>query len=371
MSWEILIHTDLLIWLLAASCALLVLKAEMRRRPSATARLWHTPLLTLLDIASSATALGVGVATLLAVTSALPLAEAAALGEAFAWLAISYYLWREGTRTLQFQRPNGIAFGQLLVLAGAAHFVFPFAQHAGTSTLLQLSSGQIAAALSIVCGGGLLFWIVPRFLKSKEEHRIVEQIDQHGESILAEYHPATPECPYPERWRMFDSMAAELEVLDFLESLITTVKPQLVVETGTFTGLSTLRMAAGMQRNGFGKIISCELDPAVFARAKQRIEGSGLGHWIELRNESSLDMKIDGMIDIFFSDSHIPIREQEVRRFLPQVSPFGLILMHDASSHSKVVREAALRLEQEGLLSVVLFATPRGLVVAQKQKGRI
>jgi predicted O-methyltransferase YrrM len=81
-------------------------------------------------------------------------------------------------------------------------------------------------------------------------------------------------------------------------------------------------------------------------------------------------MKIDGTIDLFFSDSDMPIREQEIRRFLPQINPYGLILMHDASSHLKVVREAALKLEREGLISVVLLRTPRGLVVAQKREGR-
>jgi predicted O-methyltransferase YrrM len=81
-------------------------------------------------------------------------------------------------------------------------------------------------------------------------------------------------------------------------------------------------------------------------------------------------MKVDGMIDLFFSDSDMPIREEEVRRYLPQISSFGLILMHDASSHLKQVRAAALKLEAEGLISVVLLPTPRGLVVAQKREGR-
>jgi hypothetical protein len=44
--------------------------------------------------------------------------------------------------------------------------------------------------------------------------------------------------------------------------------------------------------------------------------------------------------------------------------------MHDASSSMKTVREGALRLEKEGLISVVLLPTPRGLVVAQKREGR-
>jgi len=59
-----------------------------------------------------------------------------------------------------------------------------------------------------------------------------------------------------------------------------------------------------------------------------------------------------------------------VRHFLPQVNPFGLILMHDASSHLKTVREAALKMESEGLISTVLMPTPRGLVIAQKREGR-
>jgi predicted O-methyltransferase YrrM len=89
-----------------------------------------------------------------------------------------------------------------------------------------------------------------------------------------------------------------------------------------------------------------------------------------LRNQSSLKMKIDGTIDLFFSDSDMPIREQEVKRFLPQINPDGLILMHDASSHHKVVRDAARSMESEGLLSVVFLPTPRGLVIAQPRAGR-
>jgi len=81
-------------------------------------------------------------------------------------------------------------------------------------------------------------------------------------------------------------------------------------------------------------------------------------------------MKIEGCIDLLFCDSDQPLREQEVRRFLPQVNPHGLVLIHDADSKTQVVREGALRLEQECLLSVVMLSTPRGLVIAQKRAGR-
>lgn len=193
---------------------------------------------------------------------------------------------------------------------------------------------------------------------------------ERGEILQPEYHRATPECPHPERWSMYDSMTAEFEVLEFIKSIVTTTKPELIVETGSFMGVSTLWLAQGLKENGFGKVISCEFDPVVFAKAQEKVNHSPVKDWIDLRNESSLEMIVEGRIDLLFSDSDMPIREQEVRRYLPQLNPYGLILMHDASSHLKQVRDAALKLEREGLISVVLLPTPRGLVVAQKREGR-
>ncbi len=169
---------------------------------------------------------------------------------------------------------------------------------------------------------------------------------------------------------MYDSLSAELEVLDFLMALVVAVKPETVVETGTFLGISTTRIAEGLRENGFGRVITCESDAKVFAAARERFAESGLSPWIESRNESSLAIKIEGRIDLLFCDSEQSLREQEVRRFLAQMAPHGLILIHDADSATKIVREGALRLEREGLLSVVLLPTPRGLVIAQKREGR-
>ena len=104
----------------------------------------------------------------------------------------------------------------------------------------------------------------------------MQQAERARGALLPEYHRATPECAHPERWHMYDSMTAEAEVLEFLRTLVTTVKPELVVETGSFLGVSTLWMAEGMKANGFGRIISCEYDPLVFAKAKEKIAGSGL-----------------------------------------------------------------------------------------------
>ena len=206
--------------------------------------------------------------------------------------------------------------------------------------------------------------------KLKQEHKVMLQHERAGGTLVPEYHRATPECPEPERWSMIDSMTAEVEVLEFLATLVTTIKPRLVVETGSFLGVSTEWIARGLERNGFGRVVSCEFDAVVFAKAKERMQSLPFAQRMELRNESSLEMHVEGPIDLLFSDSDMPVREQEVKRFLPQMNPNGVILMHDASSHLRVVREAALKMEREGLISVVLLPTPRGLVVAQPRAGR-
>lgn len=282
------------------------------------------------------------------------------------------FLWSEGRRQVQLQRPVGIVAAECALLFGLSYLVVLWMFDGmplwpGAHPRLSVALG---AVLPLLVGALLLAIVVPPFVKGREHHRILDRIAAQGEFVQSEWAASTPECPFPEKWHMLDAQSAELEVLDFLKSMVVTAKPDMIVETGTFIGHSAMKMAEGLSENGFGRIITIEYDPAVFAKARENIDASGLGRWIECRNASSLETTIDGAIDMLYCDSGVNIREQEIRRFLPQIKPRGLVLAHDASSHFKVVREAALKLEQEGLLSVILLSTPRGLVVAQKREGR-
>jgi prolipoprotein diacylglyceryl transferase len=293
----------------------------------------------------------------------------APLYELIVWWAIGAFLWHLGSKALRGPKAKGEIFCNYLILTGIARFLVEILR-INPRSFLGMSNAQVVSLLSIVAGAVLLWRLKSQYHALKKEHRIVEHIALHGDVLQQEYHRPTLECPHPERWHMYDSMSAEVEVLDFLKSLVTTIKPELIVETGTFSGLSTLRMAEGLKENGAGRIVTCEWDKKVYEAAKKRFAESGLARWIDARNESSLEIKIAGKIDMLFCDSDVPLREQEVRRFLPQVSPYGLILMHDASSAMQSVREGALKMEAEGLISVLLLPTPRGLVLAQKREGR-
>ncbi len=353
----------------------LVSAADLRRRRLSLTRStgWHW--LTGLDIASSSVTLAIAAGLLLLLIptvisqAAVPLWLPATWG-IVASTAIFVFLWSEGRRQIQFQRPHGIVVAEWLILASVSAIVM----FAAFSRSHGLTGGATFYSISIIAllGGSLLLLkIVPPFVrKGSEYHRILDRLDEQGESIQREYTPPTPECPNPELWSMVDSQTTELEVLEFLKSLVVALKPHLIVETGTFLGYGTIKMAEGLRANGFGKLITIEYDPVIYAKARERIEAAGLGDWVESRNESSLETRINGTIDLLFSDSALAVREPEIRRLLPQVDPRGLIAIHDASSHFGVVRDLASRMEQEGLLSVVMLSTPRGLVLAQRREGR-
>jgi predicted O-methyltransferase YrrM len=332
-------------------------------------------MLTALDIASTVFAVAFAAALfVMLIVFAIPdTIVSAHLSSAFGAVVSSaafVFLWYEGLRQVQFQRPRGILFAEMLILAGVCAALSPILFR----TLPGLVSGPLTAFLSIsaiLLGCCILFVIIPPFRKKGAEyHRILAHVQEQGESVQLEYTPPTPECPNPQLWHMADSQSTELEVLDFLKVLVTTIKPQLIVETGTFLGYGTIALAQGLKANGFGRVITIEFDPIICAKAKERIRAAGLSDWVECRNESSTETTINGTIDLLFSDSAITLREQEIRRLLSQVSPRGLIAIHDASSHFKVVRDLALRMEEEGLVSVVMLPTPRGLVIAQRRDGR-
>jgi predicted O-methyltransferase YrrM len=181
----------------------------------------------------------------------------------------------------------------------------------------------------------------------------------------------TTECPEPKLWKCFDEQSAEVEVLDFLYSLVRTIKPQLIVETGTHKGLSSCYMGKALRDNGRGKLITCEVEPKLQSYAIDLITKARLVEHVECRLVSSLDLSIEGEIDFLFLDSEPSLRMKELDKFLPQLSPTCLIALHDVNTGwHKELRESILRQDKDRHLSVVLLPTPRGLALCQKREGR-
>jgi hypothetical protein len=124
-------------------------------------------------------------------------------------------------------------------------------------------------------------------------------------------------------------MMPDADEMQFLNSLVTTVKPELVAAAG--------------------------LSPAGIAVVEEAQRANGCGRIVELKGTE----RAAGKFDMFLC---APGQEQRLRESLAQISPHGVIVMHD--------REAALAMEREGLLSVVTLPTARALVLAQKRPQR-
>jgi predicted O-methyltransferase YrrM len=165
-------------------------------------------------------------------------------------------------------------------------------------------------------------------------------------------------------------MTDNAEVLDLLRGIVAAIKPALVVATGA-SAQSTIAIAEALKQNGCGRVITCERDGKAFAKAKRLVDASGLTEWVECRNEPVPEMKVADSIDLLFSNSSDPgTSEREVRGLLSQLSPESVMLLHGATFAPAAVHEAALRMEREGLISVVLLPGTAGLVLAQKRAGR-
>ena len=121
---------------------------------------------------------------------------------------------------------------------------------------------------------------------------------------------------------------------DFLRSLVTTVKPEQVVTSGV-SAAGVRAVAEAQKANGFGQVS-------------------------ELRPGAEPDVR--GAIDLLLCAGGPPTCEAEIRRLVPHLAASGIVLLHDP--------ETALRLEQEGLLSVVLLPMPGTIVLAQKRAAR-
>src|SRR5260370_42671781 len=87
------------------------------------------------------------------------------------------------------------------------------------------------------------------------------------------------------------------ELGNFVQRIVTTVKPRLAVEDRGDAGF-TLAMAQGLSENGFGKLIACDSDATRCAQVQQEGAAAGLTALVEVRNPSVLETRIEGSIGL-------------------------------------------------------------------------
>lgn len=188
----------------------------------------------------------------------------------------------------------------------------------------------------------------------------------------SEFTAPHPFAPHPEWWHAVDAESTEEEVGELVAAFVRALQPELVVETGTHIGRTTVKIARALRQNGHGHLVGLEVDAERALLATCRVQAEAPG-WATVLRRSSLEFEPEAPIDLLFSDSAYEVRAQEIRRFRRWMTPRSIILIHDWTSgirgHYRDIRADVEALRRDGVLDPVYVPTPRGLVVAAPRLG--
>lgn len=183
---------------------------------------------------------------------------------------------------------------------------------------------------------------------------------------------SVPEYVTDGPWEMFDDGSAEISVLEFLYALVRMMKPENVLETGSYLGLSGSYLGLGLRDNGLGHLDSIEWDDERMNKAKSKWTKLELNELITPHRMSSLEFKTKTQYDLVLYDTEPQTRFLEYDRFKDNVKPGGIIVFHDLHSEMGVTSGVwhGLDLIKEDIknheLTVMHFYTPRGLCLCRK-----
>ena len=163
----------------------------------------------------------------------------------------------------------------------------------------------------------------------------------------------------------------EAPVLTLWYSLVRSVRPRMIVETGVYQGLSTCFLAAGLRDNGEGEVHG--IDPL---ETPHLWEGSELEKYITWHAETSQDalpaIQDIAPIDMLLIDSEHTYAQSswELAEYEPLVAEGGYILLHDCLWHDGVGRTVQHLLDSDRF-EVVIFETPRAYEHDHMKGGRV
>ncbi len=128
------------------------------------------------------------------------------------------------------------------------------------------------------------------------------------------------------------------QVLTMLSKMI---RPQFILEIGTFTGYSAICLAKGLQENG--KLITIEIDDELESIAKRYFEKAGIQHKTEQRIGAALEIipTLTQTFDLVFIDAHKPEYPAYYSAVFEKVRNGGFIIADNTLWSGKVLEKPA------------------------------
>lgn len=135
--------------------------------------------------------------------------------------------------------------------------------------------------------------------------------------------------------RFGGQMAVELEVGELLAALVRATKPEVVIETGTYKGFSTLMIAAALKRNDRGHLYTIDINDH---RVMDECRSFELDSWVTfIQSDSELAIQSlvgkVGKIDFLWLDADHTKKSvlNEVSAAIPSLRPGTIIAFHDTT----------------------------------------
>ncbi len=176
-----------------------------------------------------------------------------------------------------------------------------------------------------------------------------------------------PECPEPSRWDAPDEWATESDVSRFVGDLVRVLKPDYVLETGSYHGYTSEQIGQALADLGRGRLTTIEISHDSAERARARCAGLP----VTVITNRSQHVTPDEPIDLLFLDSGWTDRMEELRYFKAWASPRCVIAVHDSAVPVSYPGVPAFFASLEAVVTEGIvhpwlrLPTPRGLAITR------
>lgn len=162
-----------------------------------------------------------------------------------------------------------------------------------------------------------------------------------------------------------------------LKLLVQLARPRLAVEVGTFTGYGSLSIAEGLTDDA--RLVTCEIDPAHAAIARDAFAASPVGHRIDLRMGPALEtiLALDAPVGFAFIDADKVGYPAYYEALLERTVPGGLVVLDNMlwsgrvldppDDESRVLADLNARITADDRVENVLLTVRDGIQVVRKR----
>ena len=136
-----------------------------------------------------------------------------------------------------------------------------------------------------------------------------------------------------------------------------------IVEFGTSFGISTIFLAAALQDNGAGKVITTEFLPSKAEQARRNLAAAGLDEWVEIRTGDALESlraNLPERVDLLFLDGtkshYLPI----CSLLAPRLASGSIIVSDNSEKESAADYLAYIRDPANGFIGCSILTAALG-----------